>query len=203
MARCICSGRGSLCINTGGEKVYPEEVEAVLKGLDDIADAVVVGAPDPRLGQRVVAIVAARERTAGIALDAVQDACRAHLAGYKVPRAVFVVDEVRRGDAGKVDYAWGTRRRRRVNAVASAWAALGGLADALDRARIETARSCDAVVVSDRRTRGRGRRRGNARGERSVGSADGRASGHTRRCRQCAQRVTERATRTRQRRTAG
>ena len=55
-------GRGSLCINTGGEKVYPEEVEAVLKGHPAVADAVVVGAPDEKFGQRVVAVVGARRR---------------------------------------------------------------------------------------------------------------------------------------------
>jgi acyl-CoA synthetase (AMP-forming)/AMP-acid ligase II len=99
-------GRDSLCINTGGEKVYPEEVEAVLKGLADVADAVVVGAPDSRLGQRVVAIVAPSAGAQAPSLEAVQDACRAHLAGYKVPRALFAVDEIGRGPAGKVDYAW-------------------------------------------------------------------------------------------------
>jgi acyl-CoA synthetase (AMP-forming)/AMP-acid ligase II len=95
-------GRGSLCINTGGEKVYPEEVEAVLKRCAGVRDAVVVGVPDPRLGERVVAIVAA----AGVDLAAVQDHCRAHLAGYKVPRAMHLVDHVARTPAGKPDYAW-------------------------------------------------------------------------------------------------
>jgi fatty-acyl-CoA synthase len=99
-------GRGSLCINTGGEKVYPEEVEAVLKGHPAIADAVVVGAPDEQFGQRVVAIVAAVPVTPAPDLAALQQHCRAHLAGYKVPRAVFVVDAVVRTAAGKADYAW-------------------------------------------------------------------------------------------------
>ena len=69
-------GRGSLCINTGGEKVYPEEVEAVLKTHAAIADAVVVGAPDDRFGQRVVAIVAPVHASAPPDLEAVQDHCR-------------------------------------------------------------------------------------------------------------------------------
>ena len=85
-------GRGSLCINTGGEKVYPEEVEAVLKGHPGVADAVVVGAPDEQFGQRVVAIVAPVAGAAAPDLAALQEHCRAHLAGYKVPRAVHVVD---------------------------------------------------------------------------------------------------------------
>jgi acyl-CoA synthetase (AMP-forming)/AMP-acid ligase II len=99
-------GRGSMCINTGGEKVYPEEVEAVVKGMDAVADAVVLGAPDPRWGQRVVAIVATARGAAPPTLESVQDHCRAHLAGYKVPRALFVVADVARTSAGKPDYAW-------------------------------------------------------------------------------------------------
>jgi fatty-acyl-CoA synthase len=98
-------GRGSLCINTGGEKVYPEEVEAVLKQHREVADAVVVGAPDARFGQRVVAIV---EPVAGTKpdLESLQVHCRAHLAGYKVPRAAHLVDAVVRTPAGKADYTW-------------------------------------------------------------------------------------------------
>ncbi len=99
-------GRGSLCINTGGEKVYPEEVEAVLKGHTAIADAVVVGAPDAQYGQRVVAIVAAVAGAPAPDLAAIQEHCRTRLAGYKIPRAAHVVDEVVRSSAGKADYAW-------------------------------------------------------------------------------------------------
>jgi acyl-CoA synthetase (AMP-forming)/AMP-acid ligase II len=99
-------GRGSLCINTGGEKVYPEEVEAVLKGHPAVADAVVVGAPDAQFGQRVVAIFEPVPAMPAPDLAALQDHCRAHLAGYKVPRAAHVVDAVVRTAAGKPDYAW-------------------------------------------------------------------------------------------------
>jgi fatty-acyl-CoA synthase len=99
-------GRGSLCINTGGEKVYPEEVEAVLKQHPRVADAVVVGAPDAQFGQRVVAIVAPAASAAAPDLATLQEHCRAHLAGYKVPRAVHFVDEVERTAAGKADYTW-------------------------------------------------------------------------------------------------
>jgi 3-oxocholest-4-en-26-oate---CoA ligase len=99
-------GRGSLCINTGGEKVYPEEVEAALKTHLAIADAVVVGAPDERFGQRVVAVVAPADPGAPPDLESVQSHCRARLAGYKLPRALYVVGEVVRTEAGKPDYAW-------------------------------------------------------------------------------------------------
>lgn len=99
-------GRGSLCINTGGEKVYPEEVEAVLKAHPAVADAVVVGVPDDRFGSRVVAVIAPSAGSAPPPLDALQEHCRGSLAGYKVPREVFVVDAVERTPAGKPDYEW-------------------------------------------------------------------------------------------------
>ena len=99
-------GRGSLCINTGGEKVYPEEVEAVLKGHPAVADAVVVGTPDEKFGQRVVAIVETVAGSVAPSLATLQEHCRTQLAGYKVPRATFIVDSVVRSAAGKADYAW-------------------------------------------------------------------------------------------------
>jgi 3-oxocholest-4-en-26-oate---CoA ligase len=99
-------GRGSMCINTGGEKVYPEEVEAVIKTHAAIDDAVVVGVPDPQWGQRVVAIVTLCTHAAAPTLESVQAHCRARLAGYKVPRALHIVDAVERNPAGKVDYGW-------------------------------------------------------------------------------------------------
>jgi fatty-acyl-CoA synthase len=98
-------GRGSLCINTGGEKVYPEEVEAVLKTHSAIADAVVVGAPDEVFGQRVVAIIASATADTPT-LDDLRAHCQSHLAGYKQPREIRVVDEVVRTPAGKPDFAW-------------------------------------------------------------------------------------------------
>jgi acyl-CoA synthetase (AMP-forming)/AMP-acid ligase II len=106
-------GRGSLCINTGGEKVYPEEVEAVLTAHHGIADAVVVGVADDQWGQRVVAVVAPATGTDAPTLDDLQAHCRAHLAGYKVPRALHVVEEVRRSPSGKADYEWASEIARR------------------------------------------------------------------------------------------
>ncbi|MFT4200922.1 AMP-binding protein [Gordonia sp. (in: high G+C Gram-positive bacteria)] len=99
-------GRGSQCINTGGEKVYAEEVEAVLHGHPAIADALVVPVPDPKYGQRVAAVAKVAEGQDEPSLEDVQEHCRKELAGYKVPRTVVFVDEVKRTPAGKADYKW-------------------------------------------------------------------------------------------------
>jgi acyl-CoA synthetase (AMP-forming)/AMP-acid ligase II len=96
-------GRGSACINTGGEKVYPDEVEAALKTHPDIADAMVVGVPDERFGERVVALVVVRGNDLPDDLD---DHVRRRVAGYKAPRQVFPVEAVERFPSGKPDYAW-------------------------------------------------------------------------------------------------
>jgi 3-oxocholest-4-en-26-oate---CoA ligase len=98
-------GRGSMCINTGGEKVYPEEVEAVLKSHPDVFDAVVVGIPDERFTERVAAVVRPREGR-GPTLEDLAAHCRRTLAGYKVPRALVLRDEVVRTPVGKPDYRW-------------------------------------------------------------------------------------------------
>ena len=99
-------GRGSLCINTGGEKVYPDEVEAVLKSHPAVSDALVVGAPDPRWGEQVVAVIEPSASAEPPSLDDVRSWCRTRLAGYKAPRSLYLVDEVRRSPSGKADYAW-------------------------------------------------------------------------------------------------
>ncbi|MBN6041411.1 acyl-CoA synthetase [Amycolatopsis sp. 195334CR] len=98
-------GRGSQCVNTGGEKVYPEEVEGALKSHPDVFDALVIGVPDDRLGQRVAAVVQVRP---GRALDlvALETHVRREVAGYKVPRTVWLADEVGRTPTGKPDYQW-------------------------------------------------------------------------------------------------
>jgi acyl-CoA synthetase (AMP-forming)/AMP-acid ligase II len=106
-------GRGSQCINTGGEKVFPEEVEGVLRAHPDVYDVVVVGVADDRWGQRVVAVV---QPGSGPAPDTgdLQAFCRASLAGYKVPKDVIVVDQVVRSPAGKADYRWAAQVAARV-----------------------------------------------------------------------------------------
>jgi acyl-CoA synthetase (AMP-forming)/AMP-acid ligase II len=105
-------GRGSVCINTGGEKVYPEEVEEVLKLHPTVADAVVVGVPDDRFGEAIVAVVEPRP---GSSIDeaALISHTKEHLAGYKAPKRVLEVPTVGRADNGKVDY-----KRHRTEAAA-------------------------------------------------------------------------------------
>src|SRR5258708_29394112 len=101
-------GRGNTCVNPGGEKVFPEEVEGALKSHDDVFDALVIGVPDARLGQRVGALVQPREgRT--VDLTALEAHVRRQVAGYKVPRSVWLVDVIGRAPSGKPDYGWARR----------------------------------------------------------------------------------------------
>ncbi|MEQ8484181.1 MAG: acyl-CoA synthetase [Pseudomonadales bacterium] len=98
-------GRGSVCINSAGEKVFPEEVEEAVKRHPAVQDALVVGVPDERFGERVVAVASRRPR-AELDADAVIEFAREQLAGYKAPKQVLLVDEVQRGPNGKADYKW-------------------------------------------------------------------------------------------------
>ena len=95
-------GRGSGCINTGGEKVFPEEVEEALKIHPDVVDAIVIGLPDERWGQRVAALVGTRD---GRSVDsaALDTHLREHLADYKLPKQVCFTARVPRADNGKAD----------------------------------------------------------------------------------------------------
>src|SRR5436305_1183389 len=106
-------GRGSVCINSGGEKVYPEEVEAALKSHPDVFDAVAVGVPDDRYVERVAAIVRPRPG-AEPSLEELQDHSRDKLAGYKLPRQLVLADEIPRPPARS-----GARRSSRAPAAAS------------------------------------------------------------------------------------
>ncbi len=99
-------GRGSQCINTGGEKVYPEEVEQALKSHPDVYDALVAGVPDAKWGHHVAAVVQLREGADRPSLEDIQTHCRSHLAGYKIPRRLVVTDAIRRSPSGKADYRW-------------------------------------------------------------------------------------------------
>jgi acyl-CoA synthetase (AMP-forming)/AMP-acid ligase II len=99
-------GRGSICINSGGEKIFPEEVEAVVRSHPDLMDALVVGAPDERWGQRVASIVEPRAGHQAPTLQSIQELCRQHVAGYKIPRELHVVDKIERAPSGKPDYRW-------------------------------------------------------------------------------------------------
>ena len=98
-------GRGSVCINTGGEKVFPEEVEEALKLHPAVEDCTVVGIPDEKWGERIVAVVAF---TAGLSAEEAEliAAARARLAAYKSPKQVVIVDRIVRSPAGKADYRW-------------------------------------------------------------------------------------------------
>lgn len=99
-------GRGSTCINSGGEKIYPEEVEEVLRAHPSIHDAAVVGMPDSKWGQKVSALVSLSSGVDTLDLDDVKTFCGETLAGYKLPRALEIVPEIKRSPAGKQDYKW-------------------------------------------------------------------------------------------------
>ena len=96
-------GRGSNCINSGGEKVFPEEVEQALKANPVVFDCLVVATPDERFGSKVTAVVALRG-DATIDLASLQEDARKHIAGYKLPRELHVVDQVPRAPSGKPAY---------------------------------------------------------------------------------------------------
>jgi 3-oxocholest-4-en-26-oate---CoA ligase len=96
-------GRGSVSINSGGEKIYPEEVEAAVKSHPDVFDCVVVGVPDERFGERVAAVVKARDDAAPT-LESIHAHCESQLARYKLPRELKLVDAIPRTPVGKPDY---------------------------------------------------------------------------------------------------
>jgi len=98
-------GRGSVCINSGGEKVFPEEVEAALKAHPEVFDVVVVGVRDPRWGERVAAVLQPRPgRTPSLGSLAAH--CREKIASYKIPRSLYLVERIERSPSGKPDYPW-------------------------------------------------------------------------------------------------
>lgn len=98
-------GRGSMSINTGGEKVFPEEVEGALKAHPDVFDALVVGVPDERFGERVGAVVQLREGAA-VSIADLKPELNQHISSYKLPRSIWFVDEIKRSPAGKANYRW-------------------------------------------------------------------------------------------------
>ena len=103
--RILLLGRGSVSINTGGEKVFPEEVESVVKEHPDVLDSVVVGLEDERFGEQVVAVCQTRSG-APLQLEELREFCRGKLASYKIPRAVACLEKIKRSPAGKADYPW-------------------------------------------------------------------------------------------------
>ena len=99
-------GRGSVSINSGGEKIFPEEVEAAVKSHPAVFDCTVVGVRDDRWGQRVTVVIEPRDADNPPTLESVQEHCRARIAGYKVPRELHIVERVVRSPSGKPDYRW-------------------------------------------------------------------------------------------------
>ena len=97
-------GRGSVCINTGGEKVFPEEVEEALKRHPAVRDAAAIGAPDPRFGERVCAVVELQPGASEPSLSELAAHVKTHLADYKAPRALVILDSLQRAPNGKLDY---------------------------------------------------------------------------------------------------
>ena len=110
--RLVFLGRESMCINTGGEKVYAEEVERVVKSHPAVYDALVVGTPSPRWGQQVTAVVSLRPGASLPSLAELRAHCAPHLADYKIPRAVVGAPEIGRSPSGKPDYAWAAEHAR-------------------------------------------------------------------------------------------
>ncbi len=104
----VVLGRSSQCINSGGEKIYAEEVETAMKRHPDVVDAVVVGVDDERWGQRVVAVVEPIP-TRNPSLSELREQAREVLAGYKLPKQLVLVEHMERLPSGKADYGWARR----------------------------------------------------------------------------------------------
>ena len=98
-------GRGSNCINSAGEKIYPEEVEEALKKNKDVFDCLVVGMPDERFGQKIVAVVSTVDNKA-LNEEELIEKTRSVIAAYKLPKSIIFTDEVKRAPNGKANYKW-------------------------------------------------------------------------------------------------
>ncbi|MFI5397976.1 MAG: acyl-CoA synthetase [Candidatus Binatia bacterium] len=107
----VMLGRGSVSINSGGEKIFPEEVEGALKSHPAVFDALVVGVPDERWGNRVVAVVQPRPGQRPTLAELAAH-CRTHIAGFKIPRELHLVEQIRRAPSGKPDYPWAQKLAR-------------------------------------------------------------------------------------------
>ncbi|MFW0785824.1 AMP-binding protein [Gordonia sp. CPCC 206044] len=123
-------GRDSLVINSGGEKIFVEEVEEILRGHPVVVDALVVGRPSTRWGNEVVAVVAF-EPDGELSVDELRAFAAEHLARYKVPKEIIVVDEVARLANGKADYRWAKSTAQRASAEATTSAAVTDAASAV------------------------------------------------------------------------
>lgn len=101
-------GRGSICINSGGEKIYPEEVENAIKSHPDLQDAVVAGIPDERWGQKVAAVLQVKEGRTPPTQEELEQHLSTQISRYKLPRFITYVDLMQRSPSGKPDYGWAT-----------------------------------------------------------------------------------------------
>ena len=101
-------GRDSVTINSGGEKIFAEEVETAVKTHPSVYDAIVCGRPSPRWGNEVVAIVQLAEQAKALESDIIEH-CGSHIARYKRPKAIIQVAQIKRSPAGKPDYRWAQR----------------------------------------------------------------------------------------------
>ena len=99
-------GRDSLCINSGGEKIYPEEVEMAIKAHPEVFDCLVTATPDDRFGNCVTALIELRQGTSEPTMDSIHEACKTHIGRYKLPRRIYYVEQIKRAPSGKADYRW-------------------------------------------------------------------------------------------------
>ena len=99
-------GRASLCINSGGEKIYPEEVEMAVKAHESVYDCLVASTPHERFGSCVTALIELRPGHAEPTMEEIHEACSTHIARYKVPRRIYYVEKIKRAPSGKADYKW-------------------------------------------------------------------------------------------------
>ncbi len=107
-------GRGSQCINSGGEKIYPEEVEMAIKAHPDVYDTLVAATPDERFGSCVTALIQLKKGAAEPSLESIHEACKTHIARYKLPRRVYFIEMIKRAPSGKADYRWAKNEAMRL-----------------------------------------------------------------------------------------
>jgi acyl-CoA synthetase (AMP-forming)/AMP-acid ligase II len=98
-------GRGSVSINSGGEKIFPEEVEMALKAHPNIFDCLVVGVKDETWGQKVVAVIQRRE-VVDLSVEELKESASKYIASYKMPKAIVFSDQIERAPSGKPNYQW-------------------------------------------------------------------------------------------------
>ena len=146
-------GRGSVSINSGGEKIFPEEVEEAVKLHPAVADAIVVGVPDEKFGEAITALVSLRPGEEATAAEIV-GVVRESISTFKAPRHVVFVDEVTRGPNGKADYAWAKNVAvREGQLITSRTGRIWRRVSRPDQPRCATSGRCEGSGLSGRRSR--------------------------------------------------